>query len=75
MMDELGVPATATGVAAHYLSRYPDLLDRFVIDESDATLVPEIEAMGLAVSVTSTVMHTREDKRRLARFCIEMESS
>ena len=75
MMDELGIPATATGVAEHYQNRYPGLVDHFVIDESDATLVPVIEEIGLATAVTSTVMKTREDKQRLARFCIELESA
>jgi LPPG:FO 2-phospho-L-lactate transferase len=75
IMAELGAPATAAGVAEHYLSRYPGLVDRFVIDESDATLVPEIEAMGLNTAVTSTVMQTRGDKARLARFCIELEAA
>ena len=73
MMDELGVPATAIGVAEHYSARYPGLIDSFVIDESDATLGPEIEALGLKAVVTSTVMRTRDDKRQLARFCIDME--
>jgi LPPG:FO 2-phospho-L-lactate transferase len=73
MMGELGVPATATGVAGHYHNRYPGLIDCFVIDESDATLVPEIEAIGLTTAVTATVMQTLSDKQRLARFCIDLE--
>jgi LPPG:FO 2-phospho-L-lactate transferase len=74
MMEELGIPVTATGVAEHYQNRYPGLVDHFVIDESDATLVPDIAEIGLATAVTSTVMHTREDKQQLARFCIGLES-
>jgi LPPG:FO 2-phospho-L-lactate transferase len=75
MMEELGVPSTATGVAEHYLARYPGLVDCFVIDQSDATLGPEIEAKGLRTAVTASVMQTREDKRRLARFCLELETA
>ena len=67
MMAELGVPVTAQGVAQHYCSKYPGLLDYFVIDESDATLAPEIEKMGLKMLVTATVMNSQEDKQRLAR--------
>jgi LPPG:FO 2-phospho-L-lactate transferase len=65
MMAELGVPVTATGVAEHYSGRYPGLVDYFVIDESDVTLAPEIEE-----AVTKTIMKSRDDKRRLARFTL-----
>lgn len=71
MMAELGVPVTAVGVAEHYSKRYPGLVDYFVIDRSDATLEPDIEALGLKVVVTSTVMKTLEDKRRLALTTLE----
>ena len=66
MMAEMGVPVTAQGVAQHYCGKYPGLLDYFIIDESDATLAPEIEQLGLKVSVTATVMKSQEDKQRLA---------
>ena len=70
MIAELGVPVTATGVAEHYSGRYPGLVDYFVIDESDVTLAPEIEELGLEVAVTKTIMKSRDDKRRLARFTL-----
>jgi len=72
MMAELGMPVTAFGVAQHYCERYPGLLDYFVIDESDATLAREIAELGLQVRVVSTVMKSREDKRRLARFTLDL---
>lgn len=72
MMAELGVPVTALGVAQHYCAHYPGLLDYFVIDASDATLAPDIAALGVEVAVTSTVMKSREDKRRLARFTLDL---
>jgi LPPG:FO 2-phospho-L-lactate transferase len=72
MMSELAVPVTATGVAEHYARRYPELVDYFVIDQSDATLVPEIEALGLQVLVTSTIMKTLEDKRLLAQATLKL---
>jgi len=72
MMAELGVPVTALGVAQHYCEHYPGLLDYFVIDASDATLAPEIAALGVEVAVTSTVMKSREDKLRLARFALDL---
>lgn len=72
MMTELGVPVTALGVAEHYCQRYPGLLDYFVIDESDATLVSEIEKLGVRVEVAPTVMKTLADKQRLAEFCLAL---
>jgi len=72
MMAELGVPVTAAGVARHYCTRYPGLVDHFVIDDSDATLVDEITALGIEVAVTSTIMKTAKDKRRLARFTLQL---
>jgi LPPG:FO 2-phospho-L-lactate transferase len=72
MMTELGVPATALGVAQHYCSRYPGLLDYFVIDESDAELADEIGSLGLQVAISSTIMKSREDKQRLARFTLHL---
>lgn len=72
MMAELGVPATALGVAQHYCSRYPGLLDCFVIDDSDAELASEIGSLGLQVAISSTIMKSREDKQRLARFTLDI---
>ena len=72
MMAELGVPVTALGVAQHYCARYPGMLDYFVIDESDATLADDIAKLGVKVAVTPTVMKSREDKQRLARFTLQL---
>ena len=62
---------TALGVAHYYSAHYPGLLDGFVIDASDATLAPDIAALGLEVAITPTVMRSRDDKRHLARFILE----
>jgi LPPG:FO 2-phospho-L-lactate transferase len=66
MMAELDIPVTALGVAQHYVRRYPGLVDYFVIDELDAKLVPAISDLGVKVTVTATVMKSREDKQSLA---------
>lgn len=75
MMSELGVPITAAGVAEHYQRRYPGLLTHFVLDASDAKLSAEIAALGVQVVTAETVMHNREDKRRLARTLVHLEHS
>ncbi len=63
MMRELGLEATATGVAR----RYADLLDVFVADDADAeTAVPD----GVELVVARTLMTTLEDRRRLARIVL-----
>ncbi len=66
MMAELAVPVTAQAVAQHYLVRYPGLIDCFVLDETDATLAPSVEDLGVATFVTNTLMTTRSDKLALA---------
>lgn len=63
MMRELAVPATAQAVAAHY----GDLLQGFVIDSSDADLAPAIEASGIPVLSTPTIMNSLTDREALAR--------
>ena len=72
MMLELGVPVTALGVAQHYCDLYPDLLDYFVIDETDAKLADEIANLGVKVVIAPTVMNSRNDKQRLARCILDI---
>jgi LPPG:FO 2-phospho-L-lactate transferase len=64
MMRELRIPVTAVEVARHYTRR--DLLDGFVLDQQDEALRAEVEALGVAVVVTDTVMGSLEDRERLA---------
>jgi LPPG:FO 2-phospho-L-lactate transferase len=64
MMQELGLPVTAAGVAAHYHG----LLDGFVLDEADAALA---DTLALPCRVTTTLMRDDEDKRRLAAAVLD----
>jgi LPPG:FO 2-phospho-L-lactate transferase len=66
MLSELGLPVSPVAVA----QAYAGLIDRFVLDEVDAHLEPEIAALGLRVLVTDTVMHTDSDRARLAEEVI-----
>jgi LPPG:FO 2-phospho-L-lactate transferase len=72
MMQELGLGVSAMEVARHYSIRYPGLIDCFVIDESDATLAGSIGEQGVGVAVTNTIMLSRDDKRALARCCLQL---
>ncbi len=63
MMDELGLPATALGVAEHYAG----LIDGFVLDKMDADEEDAVRALGPDVLVTNTVMKSLDDRVSLAR--------
>ena len=62
MMRELNIAASC-GAVAHY---YGDLLDGFVIDEQDAQSAKKLQNSGLKVLVVQTLMHTIDDRIRLA---------
>ena len=62
MLVSLGHEATAVGVARLYAG----LIDRFVLDEADAALAPQVEALGMTADVLPTVMRSDEDRRSLA---------
>lgn len=62
MLVSTGHEATATGVAR----LYADIADRFVVDEADAGLAPEIEALGLVPVVLRSIMRADADRAALA---------
>ena len=66
MLRDQGLDASATTVA----HLYADFLDAIVIDDVDAGLAPEIEALGLAVTVTDTIMDSVDKKAALARAAL-----
>ena len=63
MMRELGVDATALGIARHYGA----LVDGWVIDRTDEKLQPAIAREGPAVLVTDTIMKNRARSVALAK--------
>jgi LPPG:FO 2-phospho-L-lactate transferase len=71
MLETLGHEVSALGVARFYAG----LIDGFVIDEIDRDSCPAIEALGLRVLATSTVMGGAEDRRRLAHECLDFAGS
>ncbi len=66
MFATLGGEASALGVAQHYATRHPGLLDGLVIDAADEAQAPAIERLGFVVLVTAIVMRDEADRRRLA---------
>ncbi len=67
MLAELGHDVSALGVARYYR----EWADGFVLDAQDASLAPEIEALGLKVKVSDTMMRNDADKRRVARDVLD----
>ena len=67
MLATLGHEVSALGVARIYAG----LLDLLVIDSVDAALAPHIEALGMGVLVTETVMGGPDDRERLASEVLE----
>lgn len=63
MLAGLGEEVSAYGVA----SRYAGLLAGMVIDKVDASDAARIEALGMRVLVTDTIMRDTRDRARLAR--------
>ena len=67
MLRDQGLEVSAASVAR----LYADFLDAMVIDDADAALAAEIEGMGLAVTVTDTIMSSMEKKAALARAVLQ----
>jgi LPPG:FO 2-phospho-L-lactate transferase len=65
MLVSLGHEASALAVAR----LYAEWVDAFVLDRVDEALAPEVEALGLEVSVTDTIM---SDDAARARVAAEM---
>ncbi len=62
MLAGLGHEVSPLGVAR----LYQDFLDGLVLDDEDAALAPQIEALGIRTLVTGTIMGEADDRRRLA---------
>jgi LPPG:FO 2-phospho-L-lactate transferase len=67
IMGELGLPVSSAGIAAHYR----DYLQGLVLDEQDAGDGPAIAALGITTALAHTVMHTPEDRRRVAGVVLD----
>jgi len=67
MLQELGYPVSPVSIA----QIYQGLLDGFVLDERDAELREEIEALNIKVLTADTLMESIEDKITLADRLLE----
>jgi LPPG:FO 2-phospho-L-lactate transferase len=64
MMRELGLEASAAGVAAHY----GNLLDGYIIDHADADGISNV---GARVTIAKTLMTSLHDRETLARVTLD----
>ena len=71
MMSAMGHEVSPAGVA----QIYEGLVDGMVIDDLDRALAPRIEASGMAVSVTGTIMKSDTDRFELARHVLTFSES
>ena len=70
MLRDQSLPASATTIG----DLYKDFLDVLIIDNADAELETEIEALGLEVVVTDTIMSSMDKKAALARTTLDAVS-
>ncbi|MEP7098094.1 MAG: 2-phospho-L-lactate transferase [Dokdonella sp.] len=68
IMQELGLRVDNSSIASHYAG----LIDAMVIDSRDAA---DAAALGIAVHVTPTLMHSADDKLRLASSVLDFAAS
>jgi LPPG:FO 2-phospho-L-lactate transferase len=71
LLRGLGVEVSARGVA----TLYRDVVTGYVLDERDAELAPDVEALGLSTRVVDTLMRDVEIATSLARTCLELARS
>jgi LPPG:FO 2-phospho-L-lactate transferase len=71
MLTEMGLEASAVGVARLYAS----IVGTLVIDDADASLAEAVEAEGLRCIVTDTVMSKPGVGAALARTCLSAAGS
>ena len=63
MLVSLGHESSAVGVAR----LYRNVIDTFIVDATDATLTPAIEALGLRVVATDTLMTDDAARAQIGR--------
>lgn len=67
MLTDWGQIVSNEAIARHYRDHWGDLLDHLLIDEADEADVPGLQARGLKVTVTKTMMRDAADRERLAK--------
>lgn len=71
LMQAVGLETSAKGI----VQAYRDFLNVLIIDNVDAQLKDELEALGVQVVITDTIMRNTEDKVRLAKITLTAAES
>ncbi len=75
LLTAIGVPVTAAGVALHYGARGTGgILDGWLVDETDAHHVPEIEAAGIRCRAVPLMMTDPDATAAMATAALELVS-
>jgi LPPG:FO 2-phospho-L-lactate transferase len=69
MMKHLGLEVSSVGVAYYYR----DIISHFIIDNKDCALKPTIKEMNINTYCFDTLMVSKEKKKELANFTINLE--
>jgi LPPG:FO 2-phospho-L-lactate transferase len=74
MYAELGIQPSALAVARHYTELLAQVIYPlgFVMDTRDADQVGEVEALGMQVLATNTLMKSAQDRARLAKEVLSL---
>jgi LPPG:FO 2-phospho-L-lactate transferase len=67
-MRALGLKNSSLGVAIYYR----DFVSRFIISKQDHQLVPKIQALGMQVNETDTLMKAKRDEVRMGRHLLKL---
>jgi len=68
LMPAVGIDVSAVGVA----TSYKELLAGWLVDDVDAAVVPEVEALGIRCSATDTIMVDDGRAEAVARAALEL---
>jgi len=71
LLPAVGAEVSAVGVARHH----QPLLDGWIIDHADAAAADAVRALGIACTVTDTMMDDIEVAAALARTCLDLAAS
>ena len=72
-LTAIGVETSALAVAAHYGSRaHGGLIDAWLVDDTDADCVADVEALGIRCLAAPAMMTDVETTAEMARVCLEL---
>ena len=74
MLRTLGTASTVSGIAEHYATRYPGVVDVLVIDEGDAAEKDAVAGYGMRAVVAPIIIPNAPRRAALARHIMAIAS-